>query len=637
MKTSNPASTTNSIIAHRKRIALYARVSTQEQTKGQYPSCDSQIEELEAFCRSKGWEVYEAIKDEGWRAGTLKRPGLTRLRFLIETRQVEGVVCTWYNRLIGSRDFYILDKEFKTHDIEFATIHDPTDRYSASGRFMETLLVAAKTFENEQIGEKVRTKMRMRAEKGLWNGGLVPFGFRRNDKAQALLIDPEKSPIVSQLFQVYVDQRSDFAVRDWLKAHQIPAPNGRAVWTPSSIRDLLMNRRYIAEIEVNKKKKGLHGLSEVEAYRIVPASYEPLVSRELFELAQAIRQEKAQESPHRKGKTHGYSQNKCNRVFPLQGRLFCGECGHAMTPYYVVHKPGKNRRNASYIYYYMCSQQIMSGRQACGHSNRVLAKIAESWISAQIGNLGRENGLLERGLEMAWVKCQGDLQPQQEALVITKQALQENQTKIDTMLETISSGGATGPLLAMLNEKAATLNLEREKLRAEQRHLTQALAPLEYQFEALPFRAVLARFSELAAEMEPQELQKLLQMVVHQLEWLPDGSHRLQLYYPFQGATEMLSNSQTKKSGHSDVMLRPDPLEDWLERNVWTGCPHLVSCEPMIQRLIRVAWRRIMTTIFALGKVVELHFVSAISMPFHPSHHQAYQPLEFFRGGAFSH
>jgi|GEM_PF-1309488 len=591
MKTLNQTSTPKVLDApRRKRMALYARVSTQEQTKGQYPSCDSQLEELEAFCRSKGWEIYEPIKDEGWRAGTLKRPGLTRLRFLVETRQIDGIVCTWYNRLIGSRDFYILDKEFKIHDVEFVTIHDPTDRYSASGRFMETLLVAAKTFENEQIGEKVKTKMRMRAEKGLWNGGLVPFGFMRDAKSQGLLIEPEKAKIVHQLFQVYVDTRSDFAVRDWLKAHQIPAPNGKPVWTPSSIRDLLMNRRYIAEIEVNKKKKGLEGLPEAEAYRIVPAPYEPLVSRELFELAAAIRQEKSQESPNRKGKTHGYSQNKCNRVFPLQGRIFCGECGHAMTPYYVVHKPGKNRRNESYIYYYMCSQQLMTGRHSCGHSNRILAKVSEAWIIEQIENLGQENGLLERGLSMARAKCQGDLRPQQEALVLNKQALQENQAKIDTMLETISSGGATGPLLAMLNEKAAELNLEREKLRVEQRSLMQALAPLEYQFEAMPFRAVLSRFAELAVEMEPQELQKLLHMVVHQLEWMPDGSHRLQLYYPFQRAASAVSsvtesqiaNSQTKKSGHSDVMLRPDPLENWLERNVWTGCPDRSSWKPVV-------------------------------------------------------
>jgi DNA invertase Pin-like site-specific DNA recombinase len=125
---------------------------------------------------------------------------------------------------------------------------------------METLLVAAKTFENEQIGEKVRTKMRLRVEKGLWNGGLVPFGFVREPDTQMLLPDPEKKSIVQQVFKVYVESASDCVVRDWLKAHQIPAPGGKPVWAKGTIRDLLCNRRYIAEIEVNKQNKGFEDL-----------------------------------------------------------------------------------------------------------------------------------------------------------------------------------------------------------------------------------------------------------------------------------------------------------------------------------------------------------------------------------------
>ena len=127
-----------------KRMVLYARVSTQEQTKGNYPSCESQVEELEGFCQSRGWQAYEAIRDEAISAGSLKRPGLSRLRWLVQSGQVDGVLCTWYDRMTRSRDFYVLDKEFKTHNVEFLTLHDPTDRHTASGRFLETMLVAAK-------------------------------------------------------------------------------------------------------------------------------------------------------------------------------------------------------------------------------------------------------------------------------------------------------------------------------------------------------------------------------------------------------------------------------------------------------------------------------------------------------------
>ena len=115
--------------------------------------------------------MVEPIKDEGHSAGSLKRPGLTRLHYLVEMEQIDVILCTWYDRLTRSREFYILDAEFRKYDVDFKTLHDPADRNTASGRFLEMMLVGAKAYDREQTGEKVRIKMRMRAEKGLCNGG----------------------------------------------------------------------------------------------------------------------------------------------------------------------------------------------------------------------------------------------------------------------------------------------------------------------------------------------------------------------------------------------------------------------------------------------------------------------------------
>ena len=203
---------------------------------------------------------------------------------------MDGVLCTWYDRLTRSREFYILDKEFRTNNVDFITLHDPADRNTASGRFMEMMLVGAKAYEREQTGEKVSIKMRMRAEKGMWNGGQVPFGFVRGAD-HILSPDPERAKLIVQIFQTYVEGASDFLVRDWLKAHQILAPGGAEVWSVGTIRDLLMNRRYIAEIEINKKNRGIEGLHGDIAYRIVKAPHEPLIPVGIFELAQAVRKE----------------------------------------------------------------------------------------------------------------------------------------------------------------------------------------------------------------------------------------------------------------------------------------------------------------------------------------------------------
>ena len=92
------------------------------------------------------------------------------------------------------------------------TLHDPADTRTAAGRFMESMIVAAKTYDREQTSEKVRTKMKMRAEKGLHSGGIVPFEFIMNPEIKMLSPNPNKVEVLQQMFQVYVDTRSDFAV-----------------------------------------------------------------------------------------------------------------------------------------------------------------------------------------------------------------------------------------------------------------------------------------------------------------------------------------------------------------------------------------------------------------------------------------
>lgn len=558
----------------RKRVALYARVSTQEQTRGQYPSCESQIEELEAYCKAQGWQVNETIKDEGISAGSLKRPGLSYLRHLVTTGQIDGVLCTWYDRLTRSRDFYVLDNEFKAQDVEFVTLHDPTDRHTASGRFMETMLVAAKTYEREQTGEKVRTKMRMRAEKGMWNGGLVPFGFVKDPQSHILMPDPKTAPLVGQLFQVYVEKRSDFAVRDWLKQRQIPAPRGKVVWTVGTIRDLLCNRRYIAEIEINKPNKGLTDVPEDRAYRIVKAPHEPLIARELWENAQATRQEKARQHPNNPGalrsQGRSYTWAKDQRVYPLQGLLTCAICGSLMTPHYVYHKAGKGRRKESFIHHYVCTKARKYGRD-CDHSNRILARVAEQWVLERIEKLVQSPQILERAVWHALQKSEGSLQPLQEEMGRIRAGLQETERQIDALMHTLTSGLAMPEVIQLVNERAATLKYQRESLRAEHRRTASLLAPLEQKPDAGALHQILRNFATLMEEAEPAEKQRLLQWLVRRVTWGQEGKASIQLYN--LPAMPQIKPASDKKWIAPNANQPAPEGTDWFDITMWSGCP----------------------------------------------------------------
>ncbi len=61
-------------IEHVIRVAIYTRVSSQEQAeKG--TSLESQAEQLEAFCKVQKWEVFNHYVDGGFSGKDDNRPG----------------------------------------------------------------------------------------------------------------------------------------------------------------------------------------------------------------------------------------------------------------------------------------------------------------------------------------------------------------------------------------------------------------------------------------------------------------------------------------------------------------------------------------------------------------------------------
>jgi site-specific DNA recombinase len=60
------------------RIALYARVSGEEQKQGH--NIDSQLAELKQFAAHNDWSIAGTYTDEAWSGAALARPALDRLR-----------------------------------------------------------------------------------------------------------------------------------------------------------------------------------------------------------------------------------------------------------------------------------------------------------------------------------------------------------------------------------------------------------------------------------------------------------------------------------------------------------------------------------------------------------------------------
>src|SRR5450755_3231270 len=78
-------------------VAIYARVSSEEQREGQ--TIDSQVLELERFAHEKGWRISGVYKDEGWSGTMLARPNLDHLRDDAMKKAFDAVIINDVDRL----------------------------------------------------------------------------------------------------------------------------------------------------------------------------------------------------------------------------------------------------------------------------------------------------------------------------------------------------------------------------------------------------------------------------------------------------------------------------------------------------------------------------------------------------------
>src|SRR5438552_16556872 len=131
------------------RIAVYARVSGEEQRQGQ--NIDSQIAELERFAREKRWTVIETYTDDGWSGALLGRPALDRLRDDAVKGLFDAVLINDVDRL--ARDVAhlgIIKRDFENKRIELIFRKLPNEN-NPTHNLMVNILGSFAEFEREQI------------------------------------------------------------------------------------------------------------------------------------------------------------------------------------------------------------------------------------------------------------------------------------------------------------------------------------------------------------------------------------------------------------------------------------------------------------------------------------------------------
>jgi site-specific DNA recombinase len=242
------------------RCAIYTRVSTDQGLEQDFNSLDAQREASEAYIKSQAHEGWRLIRDHyddgGFSGGSMERPALQKLLIDVQARRIDVIVVYKVDRLTRSlADFAKLVETFDARGVSFVSVTQSFNTTTSMGRLTLNVLLSFAQFEREVTGERIRDKIAASKKKGMWMGGVVPLGYRVEDRA--LHIVEDHAEIVRSLFRRYLEAGSVVRLKQQLDSEEVRLPvrvdgggrsTGGGLVSRGHIYKILSNPIYVGRI-----------------------------------------------------------------------------------------------------------------------------------------------------------------------------------------------------------------------------------------------------------------------------------------------------------------------------------------------------------------------------------------------------
>src|SRR5215216_349733 len=161
-----------------RKAIFYARVSTEEQARSGY-SLAQQCEALREYAARDGYEILEEVVDRGQSGATLARPGMDRVRDLVQGEGVSVVLAQDRDRFAREPAYlYLLKQEFEQYGTKVRSLNDRRDD-RPEGELTEGILDQLAKFERAKTAERTRRGRLRKAREGkIVANHTVNYGFK---------------------------------------------------------------------------------------------------------------------------------------------------------------------------------------------------------------------------------------------------------------------------------------------------------------------------------------------------------------------------------------------------------------------------------------------------------------------------
>ncbi|MCM1174036.1 MAG: recombinase family protein [Blautia sp.] len=340
------------LVQHTKRkVAAYCRVSTDNEDQAN--SFESQQRYFRQYIeRNLNWELYEVFADEGISGtNTKKRKEFNRMIACAKNGDFDLIVTKEISRFArNTLDSIYYTRDLKKHGVGVIFMNDNINTMDGDAELRLAIMSSIAQEESRKTSERVKWGQKRQMEQGVVFGRSM-LGYDVKDGK--MYINEEGAEIVRLIFHKFVNEKKGTHViaRELREAGIQPVRRVKE-WQNTVILRIIRNEKYCGDL-VQKKTYTPDFLSHEKKYNrgqeefiIIKDHHEPIISREMFEEANRILDER---SLSQTGKAKHSSR------YPFSGKIKCGYCGSSYVARY------KTRKNGSRYKVWRCLEAARHG------------------------------------------------------------------------------------------------------------------------------------------------------------------------------------------------------------------------------------------------------------------------------------
>ena len=220
-------------ICETKRIGIWIRVSTEEQAEGDSP--EHHRVRAEMYAKSRGWKVME-IYDLAGVSGKSVAAHSEAQRMMADVKRghIQGLIFSKLARLTrNAKELMEFSDFFQVHQADLVSLGESIDTSSPSGRLFFHLLGCMNQWEREEITDRIKSSVIVRAKMGKPLSGKAPYGYMWKDKK--LAVHPEESPVRRLIYELFDEHKRIKTVARLLNNRGYRTRNNKN-WSDTAVR-----------------------------------------------------------------------------------------------------------------------------------------------------------------------------------------------------------------------------------------------------------------------------------------------------------------------------------------------------------------------------------------------------------------